>query len=98
LGAIELMLCRDFVDCYYSYTMMFNRILSPCCKDYVCDCCLTDDEIITKHINKDLKQWRRQNLHERKLLLLGDNELLLLFLESLRSFFSFCLGNAEAGK
>lgn len=53
---------------------MFNRLLSPCCQDYVCDCCLTDEGVIAKHINKQLKQWRRENLHERKLLLLGNAE------------------------
>ncbi len=52
---------------------MFNKFLPPCCKDYVCDCCLNDDEIINKDINEQLKRMRRQNLHERKLLLLGKN-------------------------
>ncbi len=54
--------------------MMFNRCLAPCCKDYVCDCCLTTDEVINKAINTQIKQMRRQNLHERKLLLLGKRE------------------------
>ncbi len=53
--------------------MMFNRFLTPCCKDYACDCCLNDDEIINKDINEQLKRMRRQNIHERKLLLLGKN-------------------------
>lgn len=51
--------------------MMFNPFLTPCCKDYVCDCCLTADEIINKDINEELKRMRRQKLSERKLLLLG---------------------------
>ncbi|CAF0775269.1 unnamed protein product [Rotaria sp. Silwood1] len=54
--------------------MMFNRFLPSCCKNYVCDCCLTTDEIINKGVNEQLKQWRRENLHERKLLLLGNAE------------------------
>lgn len=54
--------------------MMFNRFLTPCCKDYVCDCCLNPDEIINKDINEQLKRLRRQNFHERKLLLLGKDQ------------------------
>ncbi|CAF2332385.1 unnamed protein product [Rotaria sp. Silwood2] len=54
--------------------MMFNRFIPSCCKDYICDCCLTPIEIINKDINEQLKQWRRENLHERKLLLLGNAE------------------------
>ncbi|CAF1085986.1 unnamed protein product [Adineta ricciae] len=53
---------------------MFNRFLAPCCKDYACDCCLTPEEVMNKDINDYLKRIRRQNLHERKLLLLGNAE------------------------
>ena len=53
---------------------MFNRFLAPCCKDYACDHCLTPEEITNKDINEQLKRLRRQNLHERKLLLLGKRQ------------------------
>ena len=56
---------------FKSSKMMFNSFLTPCCKDHVCDCCLTADEIINKDINEELKRMRRQKLSERKLLLLG---------------------------
>lgn len=55
---------------------MFNRFLTPCCKEHVCDCCLNGDEIINKDINTQLKRMRRQNLQERKLLLLGKKSFL----------------------
>jgi hypothetical protein len=72
------------LTCYYrlfsndhfrlsEHEIMFNQFPIACCKDYACDCCLNDDEIINKHINEQLKRLRRQNLHERKLLLLGRN-------------------------
>ncbi|CAF4766217.1 unnamed protein product [Rotaria socialis] len=53
---------------------MFNPFLASCCKDYACDCCLSPAEKINKDINQQLKVFRRQNLHERKLLLLGNAE------------------------
>jgi hypothetical protein len=65
---------------------MFNRCLAPCCKDYACDCCLTPDEIINKDINEQLKRMRRQNLHERKLLLLGKNQYYKLMFSKLVVF------------
>jgi hypothetical protein len=43
-----------------------------CCKDYVCDCCLNEDEKFDKHINKQIKRIREQNLYERKVILLGE--------------------------
>jgi hypothetical protein len=74
---------------------MFNRFLTPCCKDYVCDCCLNADEIINKDINEQLKRMRRQYLHERKLLLLGKNRYYMMIVFIFNLFFK---GNAEAGK
>jgi hypothetical protein len=50
---------------------MFREFPISCCKDYVCDCCLNKDDIINKRINQELEIFRRQNLFERKLLLLG---------------------------
>lgn len=50
---------------------MFNHVMLPCCKDYLCQCCLNEEDRINREINEDIKRWRRQNLHERKLLLLG---------------------------
>ncbi len=50
---------------------MFHKFPINCCKDYVCDYCLNEDDIINKHINQELQRLRRQNLFERKLLLLG---------------------------
>jgi len=50
---------------------MFHKFPIPCCKDYICDCCLNADGIINKRINQELQRFRRQNLFERKLLLLG---------------------------
>ncbi len=52
---------------------MFHEFPIPCCKDYVCDCCLNEDDMINKHINQELERLRRRNLYERKLLLLGKN-------------------------
>jgi hypothetical protein len=54
---------------------MFHKFPINCCKDYVCDCCLNEDDIINKHINQELQRFRRQNLFERKLLLLGISEI-----------------------
>jgi hypothetical protein len=76
--------------------MMFNRFLTPCCKDYACDCCLNNEEIINKNINEQLKRMRRQNLHERKLLLLGKRTYYRIILYI--NFSNFFPGNAEAGK
>lgn len=50
---------------------MFDEFPVSCCKPYACDFCLNEQEIIDKHISIYLKQMRRQNLNERKLLLLG---------------------------
>jgi hypothetical protein len=77
--------------------MMFNNCLTPCCKEYACDCCLNDDEIINKDINAQLKIMRRQNLHERKLLLLGNNRYYMIIVYISKFLLNF-LGNAEAGK
>ena len=69
---------------------MFNRFPIPCCKHYVCDCCLTDAEVIDKDIAKQLKQGRRRNLNERKLLLLGkinNDQIVLLIDWKISAFF-----------
>ncbi len=85
------------IDKYFRFKkMMFNQFLPHCCKDYACDCCLNDDEIINKDINEQLKRMRRQNLHERKLLLLGKNSSDVRLFICLKLF--LFLGNAEAGK
>ncbi|CAF0987549.1 unnamed protein product [Adineta steineri] len=53
---------------------MSHESLIPCCKDYVFDWCLNDDDVINKHINHELQRLRRKDLSERKLLLLGNAE------------------------
>ena len=53
---------------------MANRFMMGCCKDHLCDMCLSEEERINKHINQELQRLRRQNLYERKLLLLGIDE------------------------
>jgi hypothetical protein len=40
----------------------------------MCDCCLNEDEIMDKIINKQIKQIRVRNLYEGKLILLGEYE------------------------
>ncbi len=53
---------------------MFKQFPFRCCKDYMCDCCLNEDEIMDKIINKQIKQVRVRNLYEGKLILLGKYE------------------------
>jgi hypothetical protein len=51
---------------------MFKQFPLRCCKDYVCDCCLNEDEIRDKNFNKNIKQIREQNRYEGKVILLGE--------------------------
>jgi len=51
---------------------MFKQFPLRCCKDYVCDCCLNEDEIRDKNINKNIKQIHEQNRYEGKVILLGE--------------------------
>ncbi|CAF0786611.1 unnamed protein product [Didymodactylos carnosus] len=45
-----------------------------CCHRCACECCLTEEERINRDIDRELRQLRRKNLYERKLLLLGNTE------------------------
>ena len=72
---------------------MFTYFPFRCCKDHVCDCCLSEKEQTDKLINIQLKRIRLQSFYEGKVILLGKDDLILNIGWSI-----FCLGNAEAGK
>lgn len=51
---------------------MFQRFPFRFCKKYICDCCLTDEDIIDKMITEEMERIRRQNIYQGKVLLLGN--------------------------
>ncbi len=51
---------------------MFEQFPFRCCKDYMCNCCLNEEEITDKLISKQIKQMRARTLYEGKLILLGE--------------------------
>ncbi len=73
---------------------MFEQFPLRCCKDHVCDCCLSEAEKSDKRINEEMKRMRARNQNEGKVILLGKYQ--TCHLNYIMK--EFYLGNAEAGK
>ena len=56
---------------------MFKYFPFRYCKEYVCDCCLNEEEKIDKFITKQLKRMAAQSIYEGKIVLLGKNEVFI---------------------